>query len=89
MTGVDAEKRFESTKKQIAIQKLLSALRTAEDGSSCKFPIELLTLDQNIRSSIDKSSAEFLQLKESIRNSGLLQLPVVAVTDSSIRCIGG
>jgi len=89
MTGADAERRFESTKKQIAIQKLLSALRTAEDGSSCKFPIELLTLDQNIRSSIDKDGAEFLQLKESIRNSGLLQLPVVAVTDSSIRCIGG
>lgn len=83
------ETRFDEATKRIKINKLVSALQQADDGNSVKLPIELITLDENVRSSIDKESKEFKQLKASIEESGLLQLPVVTPTGNDILCVGG
>ena len=84
-----SETRFDGASRKIKISKLVSALQQADDGNSVKLPIDLITLDENLRSNINKESLEFKQLKASIEESGLLQLPVVTPTDNDILCVGG
>ena len=84
-----SDTRFDEATKKIKINKLINALQQADDGNSVKLPIDLITLDENVRSKINKESPEFKQLKASIEESGLLQLPVVTPTDNDILCVGG
>ena len=65
-----------------------------KDSTFVKLPIALIEVDQNVRSSIDSQSPEFLALVETIRVNGVLQPPIVTVTVDSagryhLTCVAG
>jgi len=81
--------RFAETESDIKFQAALQQLKSTKDGASVELPIDKISTNDNIRSSVKKDDPEFMQLVESIKESGLLQLPVVTVTRSEILCISG
>jgi ParB/RepB/Spo0J family partition protein len=86
-----ASNRFEETEADIKFKEGLFKLSKSQDGVSLELAIKHITLDQNIRDAIDHNDPEFKQLVESIKEVGLLQLPVVTVDldQGKILCLGG
>lgn len=86
-----ASSRFEETEADIKFKEGLFKLSKSQDGVSLEMAIKHITLDQNIRDAIDHNDPEFKQLVESIKEVGLLQLPVVTVDldQGKILCLGG
>jgi ParB/RepB/Spo0J family partition protein len=86
-----ASTRFEETEADIKFKEGLFKLSKSQDGVSLEMAIKHITLDQNIRDAIDHNDPEFKQLVESIKEVGLLQLPVVTVDldQGKILCLGG
>ncbi|MDQ3235525.1 MAG: ParB/RepB/Spo0J family partition protein, partial [Pseudobdellovibrionaceae bacterium] len=83
--------RFEETEADIKFKEGLFKLAKSKDGVSLELPIKHITLDQNIRDKIDHNDPDFKQLVDSIKEVGLLQLPVVTVDldQGKILCLGG
>ena len=82
------EKRFHATAEQIhnpeknsvdAVQERISKLYT-KDNVLVKLPLNLIEVNQNIRSEMDADSEDFKTLVETIKLHGVLQPPLVTVT---------
>ncbi len=68
---------------------LYGQLTSMEDGKVVSIGITEIVLKRNVRANIDTSSPEFRQLVESIKDTGLLQYPVISPVGGDILCIAG
>ena len=91
----DAGNELEETQKKIdRLNKLKTSIGNKHKklgGLNYSAPFDLIDLSKNHRK-IDLDSEEFLSLKESIRSEGLLQRPVVTLSDDPNKpflCVAG
>lgn len=83
-------KRFSETAKSIKVNKAINQLKALKDGTVVPIPLAVLNRDENIRSkAISKKDTEITTLAESIKEVGLLQYPVITVSDNKIVCVAG
>ncbi len=83
-------KRFSETAKSIKVSKAISQLKALKDGTVVPIPLAVLNRDENIRSkAISKKDTDINTLAESIKEVGLLQYPVITVSDNKVVCVAG
>ena len=86
----DTAEEIRRSQNQNDLQGKLDKLRALPDGTVVTIPMELIDRSQNIRAGqIDRTSDEFLQLVEAIREVGILQTPVVTIMGDKIVCVAG
>lgn len=70
-------------------QTLVAQLATRPDATVTTIPLAFVDRSRNLRAAVRGDEASFVALRESIRECGLLQLPVVTVLDERIVCVAG
>ncbi|MDB2447163.1 ParB/RepB/Spo0J family partition protein [bacterium] len=83
-------KRFTETAKSIKVGKAINQLKALKDGTVVPIPLSVLSRDENIRSAlISKKDKDIGTLAESIKEVGLLQFPVITVSNNKVVCVAG
>lgn len=82
--------RFDQTADNIKKSQAIEKLSSLKDGTLVPIPIQMIARDQNIRKKTEgEPDSDFMQLKESIREVGLLQNPIVMVSGEQVICVAG
>jgi len=83
-------KRFQETASSIREDQAMSALKMVKDGSVVPIPLKLVIRNENIRNDqAAEKDPELDSLKASIKEVGLLQHPIVTVSNDQIICVSG
>lgn len=83
-------KRFSETANSIKMNQAINQLKSLKDGTVVPIPLSILARDENIRSkAIEKADSEITTLAESIKEVGLLQFPVITVSENRVVCVAG
>ena len=82
--------RFEETSDGIDFAMLIEKLNQMKNGTTVEARISQIDLSYNIRlDEIDPAGKDIQELKESIRERGLIQNPTITTKDNKIVCLTG